>query len=152
MIKIRLFNNQYVEYDEFLKKYINMTAYMLTEDMRTTPFKRIKTNYKNFRKCLDSDYERTQIFNYTAQVKNVLDGFREYCVDNWEGLKLLAQKSGYKYSYFRYDISMCDPNNAEGIVCETDPKLIYDLVENLRFQIYSFQVDADIQSNLPEII
>ena len=48
-------------------------------------------------------------------------------------MKILAQKSGYKYSYFRYEINMCDPNNSEGIVCETDPELVHDLIENLRF-------------------
>ena len=38
MIKIRLNNTRYIEYDDYLKKYINMTAYMLTEDMKTSPF------------------------------------------------------------------------------------------------------------------
>lgn len=54
-------------------------------------------------------------------MKSILDAYREYCIDNWDGLKLLLQKSTYKYSYFRYDITPCDPNNTEGIVCETDP-------------------------------
>ena len=38
-------NNSYVDYDKYLKKYINVTSYSFTEDMMFKPFKRRNENY-----------------------------------------------------------------------------------------------------------
>ncbi len=39
-------NYSYVDYDNYLKKYINVTSYSYIEDQMTKPFKRMNENYK----------------------------------------------------------------------------------------------------------
>ena len=39
------YNNSYAIYDDFIKSYINITAFISTEDLMTKPFNRTTDNY-----------------------------------------------------------------------------------------------------------
>jgi hypothetical protein len=42
---------------------------------------------------------------------------------------------------------MCNPNNTEGIKCETDKTKVEALINNLYFEMYALQKINDINSN-----
>ena len=45
------FKGSYIIYNDFVKKYINMTAFNYEEDLTSIPFKIRYQNYKKFRLC-----------------------------------------------------------------------------------------------------
>ena len=63
-------NNRYVLYDDYLKKYINITASEYREDLMQKPFYKSYQNFKKFRLCKDEDYFRVGLNNYVEDVKD----------------------------------------------------------------------------------
>ncbi len=45
------YKGSYIIYNDFVKKYINMTAFNYEEDLTSSPFKIRYQNYKKFRLC-----------------------------------------------------------------------------------------------------
>ncbi len=42
---------------------------------------------------------------------------------------------------------MCDPKNKENVICEDDQDKIEIFMDNLYFELYMLQLEADVKSN-----
>ena len=51
-------HGKYVIYDDYLKKFINMTANTYVEDLTKNPFNKTYSNYRGWRLCNEKDYKR----------------------------------------------------------------------------------------------
>ena len=84
-----------------MKKYINMTAFLYTEDLVQQPFKFTDRFHKQFRTCRNDDYGRYGDKSYVDDIESAVGFFPENCIDNWKNLSLLAQNYVYKYGFMR---------------------------------------------------
>ena len=50
------------------------------------------------------------------------------------------------------EITTCDPENLKGIDCEKDQGKINAFMQDLSFEIYTMSMNADQNSNLPQVI
>ena len=114
------YKNSYIVYNDFVKKYINMTAFNYQEDLTSSPFKIKSQNYKKFRLCSNKDYQRISQNDYIDQILEMTDSFAEHCIDNFDDLELVMQNTDYLYKFLIVQVTECDPNNSDGIVCESD--------------------------------
>lgn len=64
-------NNSYVLYDDYIKKFINITGFISTEDKMTSPFYETSSDYKKLRLCTDDDYSKVEISNRISSVMNL---------------------------------------------------------------------------------
>ena len=58
------YNNSYISYNNFIKQYLNLTAFMYTENMMKQPIIHKFENYKKIRQCLPKDYARVNVQGY----------------------------------------------------------------------------------------
>ena len=82
-----------------------MTAHVYVEDLTTTPFKKTRRYYKQFRQCKNEDYERYGDKGYVDDIEPTLGFFPENCIDNWKNLSLISQRINYKFGFLKVQIS-----------------------------------------------
>ena len=77
------YGDRYKLYDENVKKYINMTAFTLTENQMIYPFEKKYENYKKIRTCLPKDYERVKLKGFIEETSQIISyPFSELCLED----------------------------------------------------------------------
>ena len=81
-----------------MKKFINMTAFLYTEDLLQQPFNFTNRFHKQFRTCRNDDYGRYGDNGYVDDIESAVGFLAENCIDNWKNLTLVSQNYAYKFS------------------------------------------------------
>ena len=136
-VEIRV-NDAYVLYDHDMKKFINFTYFYYEEDQRDNPFTVSSREIKTMRVCEAKDFQRIDWIDYYNGISAGGSLVYEHCPSDWKNLHLLRQKSNNIFGYFKISGTECDPNNLEGVVCETDPDIIRNFINSLEVEIYIY--------------
>ena len=81
-----------MNFDDHLKKYINITVYLANQDQRNATKSITKYyNYRTIRRCLKSDFEN---FNYGEyQTGNTSSDRMEHCIESYENYTLRMSRN-----------------------------------------------------------